>query len=62
MFRTSIGLTMIAALAGSTAIAASNKEDVNRRLQEAASVLSEVMSTPEKSIPQDLLDRAHCIV
>jgi lipid-binding SYLF domain-containing protein len=53
---------MIAALAGSTAIAASNKEDVNRRLQEAASVLSEVMSTPEKSIPQDLLDRAHCIV
>lgn len=61
MFRTSIGLTIIAALAGSAAIAG-NKEDVDRRLQESATVLSEVMRTPEKSIPQDLLDKAHCVV
>ena len=62
MFRTSIGLTIAATLAGSTALIASTKDDVAHRLQESATVLSEVMSTPEKSIPQDLLDKAHCIV
>jgi len=33
-----------------------------RRLNEAAAVFSEVMATPDKGIPQDLLERAHCIV
>ena len=33
-----------------------------KRLGEAAAVFSEVMSAPDKGIPQDLLDRAHCIV
>ena len=32
------------------------------RLDDAATVLSEVMSTPDKGIPKDLLDDAHCIV
>jgi lipid-binding SYLF domain-containing protein len=32
------------------------------RLDEAAAVLSEVMGTPDKGIPQDLLAKAHCIV
>jgi lipid-binding SYLF domain-containing protein len=31
-------------------------------LNEAAAVLSEIMGTPDKGIPQDLLERAHCIV
>ena len=29
---------------------------------EAAAVFSEVMATPDKGIPQDLLEKAHCIV
>jgi lipid-binding SYLF domain-containing protein len=63
MFRTSIGLTIISTtLATSTLMAASKKEDVDRRLQESATVLSEVMSTPEKAIPRDLLDKSHCVV
>jgi lipid-binding SYLF domain-containing protein len=33
-----------------------------KRLREAASVFSEVMATPDKGIPQDLLEKAHCIV
>jgi len=33
-----------------------------KRLDAAAAVLSEVMATPDKSIPQELLENAHCIV
>lgn len=33
-----------------------------KRLGEAAAVFSEVMGTPDKSIPQELLENAHCIV
>jgi lipid-binding SYLF domain-containing protein len=33
-----------------------------KRLNEAAEVFSEVMSAPDKGIPQDLLENAHCIV
>jgi lipid-binding SYLF domain-containing protein len=32
------------------------------RLDDAASVLSEVMGTPDKGIPQELLEEARCIV
>ena len=38
------------------------KDDVGHRLKESATVLSEIMSASDKSIPQDLLDKAHCIV
>jgi CheY-like chemotaxis protein len=33
-----------------------------QRLEDAATVLEEVMSTPHKAIPQKLLDKAHCVV
>ena len=33
-----------------------------RRLDEAAAVFSEIMATPDKGIPQDMLANAHCIV
>jgi len=33
-----------------------------RRLDEAAAVFSEVMAAPDKGIPQELLEKAHCIV
>jgi len=36
--------------------------DAPERLQAATDSLKEVMDTPDKSIPQDLLDRAQCIV
>jgi len=40
---------------------AENKEPV-KRLNEAAAVFGEVMATPDKGIPQELLENAHCIV
>src|ERR1700690_602965 len=33
-----------------------------KRLGEAAAVFSEIMAAPDKGIPQDLLEKAHCIV
>src|SRR5437763_9636716 len=33
-----------------------------KRLNEAAAVFGEIMATPDKGIPQDLLANAHCIV
>ena len=32
------------------------------RLTEAAEVFDEIMKTPDKGIPQELLGKAHCIV
>lgn len=48
------------ALAGSTLVSAAS--DVDKRLDVAASTFKEVMGLPDKSIPQDLLAKAECIV
>ena len=37
-------------------------ETADDRLQTATTVLSEIMAAPDKGIPQDLLEGAHCIV
>jgi lipid-binding SYLF domain-containing protein len=37
-------------------------ETAQERLKEATEVFNEIMSTPDKGIPQDLLQKAHCIV
>ena len=42
--------------------ASSNREEADKRLNEASATLSEIMSAPDKGIPQDLLDRAKCAV
>jgi lipid-binding SYLF domain-containing protein len=36
--------------------------DSAKRVQEASSVLKEIMATPDRSIPQDLLDKAECVI
>ena len=33
-----------------------------KRLNESATMLSEIMATPDKGIPEELLEKAHCIV
>ena len=35
---------------------------VQERLKDATDVFNEIMATPDKGIPQDLLDKAHCVV
>ncbi len=51
---------LVFALACTPLLAAAN-EPV-KRLEESASVFSEIMSTPDKGIPRDLLEKARCIV
>jgi lipid-binding SYLF domain-containing protein len=43
-------------------VAADPKAKTAERLDDAASLFSEIMATPDRSIPQDLLQKAHCIV
>jgi lipid-binding SYLF domain-containing protein len=38
------------------------KTEVFERLDETATVIQEIMATPDKGIPQDLLDKASCVV
>ena len=54
-------LTIVAALAITPLLAKDNNESI-KRLNEASAVFSEVMATPDKGIPQELLENAHCIV
>lgn len=53
-------LLLIAAVA-ITPLLAKDNEPV-KRLADAAAVFSEVMSAPDKGIPREMLEHAHCIV
>jgi lipid-binding SYLF domain-containing protein len=55
-----IATTVATTLALTPLMAADNEPA--KRLGEAATVFSEVMTTPDKGIPEDLLANAHCIV
>jgi SH3 domain-containing YSC84-like protein 1 len=52
---------ILAATLAIVPLLAKDNENV-KRLNEAAVVFSEIMATPDKGIPQDLLSDAHCIV
>jgi SH3 domain-containing YSC84-like protein 1 len=58
--RKTIGFFAWAAMA--TTLFAASPEEVNKRLDEAATVFSEIIAAPDKGIPQDLLEKAHCAV
>ena len=53
-------LIMLTAVALTPLLAQDNEPA--KRLDEAAAVFSEVMTAPDKGIPQELLEHAHCIV
>jgi SH3 domain-containing YSC84-like protein 1 len=44
------------------AFADSDREDDVQRIDSSAEILKEIMSTPDKAIPQELLESAKCIV
>lgn len=54
--------TLALAAACSPLLAKDDKSKTNERLDDAASLFSEVMGTPDKAIPQSLLDKAACII
>jgi lipid-binding SYLF domain-containing protein len=53
--------TLLVGVLCSVPLVAKDEEPV-KRLEEAAAVFSEIMETPDKGIPQDLLEKSHCIV
>lgn len=53
--------TTLAATVMLTPLFAADDEPAER-LDAAAAVLSEIMATPDRAIPQDLLEKGHCIV
>lgn len=55
-----IAATIVTAVAVTPVRAAD--DDAAQRLNEAAVVFSEIMATPDRSIPRDLVEKAHCIV
>jgi SH3 domain-containing YSC84-like protein 1 len=55
-----IATTMATTLAVAPLLAADTEPA--KRLSEAATVFSEIMGTPDKGIPEELIERAHCIV
>lgn len=55
-------LTLAVAVASSVLFAKTEKAKTDERLDDSASLFSEVMGTPDKAIPQNLLDKAACIV
>jgi lipid-binding SYLF domain-containing protein len=54
-------LLLLSMVTGACALYA-KPSDSQKRLNESASVFEEIMAMNDKSIPQDLLDKAHCVV
>jgi lipid-binding SYLF domain-containing protein len=57
-----ITFTLTSLLAALPLLAAVDAKKTEERLQDAASLFQEVMETPDRSIPQDLLNKASCVV
>jgi SH3 domain-containing YSC84-like protein 1 len=55
-------LTLAAAVLCAPLFAAEENSKTAERLQDSADLFSEVMGTPDKQIPQTLLDKAECVV
>ena len=57
-----VALVISAGHLANTSAAGKPDNDTANRLNAAADVLNEIMATPDKGIPQDLLDKAACAV
>lgn len=56
------GLVIASSLLVTTGLFAADVPKAEERLRDAAAVLGEVMSAPDKGIPQDLLAKAQCVI
>jgi lipid-binding SYLF domain-containing protein len=57
-----LAFTLLVTIGCGPLLAADDKTKNVERLEDSAALLTEVMGSPDKSIPQDLLDKAHCAV
>jgi lipid-binding SYLF domain-containing protein len=61
-FKTQIlAVLTVAVLANTMAVAAEEPSEQVKRMDAAATVLDEIMGTPDKGIPEELLDSAKCV-
>ena len=57
-----VSLTLVFAFVCAPLLAADTTTKTAERLDDSASLFSEIMSTPDRAIPQELLERAQCVV
>ena len=62
MSRTLVAMLAIAGTMGTVAFAADREVKVDDRLDASADTLTDMMRAADNGIPQDLLDKAHCVV
>src|SRR6202047_3108355 len=62
MSKTLVAMLAIAGTMGAAAFAADRGVKVEDRLDASADALTDMMRAADKGIPQDLLDKAHCVV
>jgi lipid-binding SYLF domain-containing protein len=61
--RFAAGLIALVSVGAAGAVSArADAAETRARLKESATVFSEVMSAPDKAIPDDLLQQAHCVI
>ena len=53
---------LVAAMSATTVLAGDISTKEGKRIQEAATVLSEIHAVPDKDVPQELWDRAECVI
>ena len=53
---------MVAVMSAATVLAADISTKESKRIQEAATVLAEIHGVPDKDVPQELWDRAECVI
>ena len=61
MHRKSLAVLAVVVLIGSAVAFGFNRADSVKRLQKSNQVFGEIMRTPDKGIPGDLLDKSECI-
>ena len=54
--------SLIIAASFALTVSAFGADKAQERLEDSARVFSEIMRTPDKGIPQDLLAKAQCVV
>ena len=62
MRKTLVAVLAIAGSISSVAFAADREVKVADRLDASADTLHDLMTASDKGIPQDLIDKAHCVV
>jgi lipid-binding SYLF domain-containing protein len=56
-----VTLVALLSLGAATAASAESREDVQNRMDSAATVLHEIMAAPDKGIPDEVMEHAKCI-